>query len=186
MPELENVTRRFVRNIGSLGTTIYAIPHEDVLTFPALPAVDADMADAAKLVGDLVPRDGKGFIKLRATMDTPGIIGEKQGETDGISFKQKLQFFIAALDDINLGFSAKAMNRGWVFMLKDPNRDQWYCLGNEVFAAEAETGEDAGTGVGTVNRAGIAYNYYSVGYAPAYIYEGAAPTTMLLEDESGS
>lgn len=185
--ELESVTRRYKRNIGSISTIIYAIPHEDVQTFPALPAVDADMKDAAKMVGNLVPKDGKGFIKLRATMDTPGIVGEKQGEMDGISFKQKLAFLIAGLDDANLGFCAKALNSGWVFIGVDPNRaDQLFILGNEVFAAEAETGEDAGTGNATADRAGINYNYYSVGYAPVYLYTGTHPKDMLLEDESGS
>lgn len=188
MSDLRNIIDRPKFNMGSVSTLIYHCPSDDIETWPTVPVETADMVDAAKLVGNYAPVSGKGFVKFRVTMDTSGITYEDQGETDGMSFKQILSFFLAGLSTKRLGFAAMTLNRGGVFIVKNPNKSEWYAIGTEQFPAERQAGEGGGTGNTVAARAGVSYSFYSYANCPIYIYQGTAPTAMMHPDadESGS
>lgn len=188
MGDLRNITDRAKYNMGGVSTLIYHCPSDDIATWPTVPDEDANMEDAAVLVGSYAPVSGKGFVKFRVTMDTSGITAEDVGEIDGMSFMQKLEFFLASLSKKRLGFAAMTLNRGGVFLVQNPNKNEWYAIGTEKFPAERVKAETGGTGKAIADRAGVSFAFQSPANVPIYIYEGTAPTAMMHPDadESGS
>jgi hypothetical protein len=140
-------------NMGGLTQTVIFGLWDDVAAWPTAPVAPADVEANAAWVGDVVMKAGKKAFTFYSTDDTAEMQVNLVGETDGLSFEQKLMVFNPGLKKKLLGFIAAAKNEN-LFLIAQDNEGQYYLLGDSKRAAKMAPGDGIGTGKATADRKG--------------------------------
>jgi len=98
------------------------IPLADILTLPTVTQADptstGTFTDLVKITGDIVLKTGKQLLSIYLTDESGQMSDELQGELDGKSFKNNLEFLHPGDGDEIRGFTAWAKNSNLVFIVK--------------------------------------------------------------------
>ena len=144
------------------------------------PTGSGNVAELAKVTGDIVMDLGKDFQKIYGTLETVMVKDEQVGERDGKSWKTTFELFFSDINPEILGSLALLNNTRTVWIIKDQNGRK-RLLGRQV--AVQLDGVEVGTGTKFEDRRGCKISGYCQGNTPAPIFEG---TVKLTGSTSGS
>jgi hypothetical protein len=169
------------QNMGGLLTRAYAIPLVDVD-----PAALPDLTAVGKLtiVGNIVPKAGKGFYELYSTPEKNKIDDTTVGEIDGKSKEHMYEFFFPGSEPECDEFEAQAMNDQWVLVIPD-TRGRKRIIGlcrldpaSVELSADLPAyliGSSGTTGAARADLAGKTFQFQAkAAHAPLY-YSGTTP-----------
>lgn len=166
-------------NTGGVQQNIYFARLADIETLPE-PIVNDSTASGSfsQLVtinANIVMKAGKTFFKMYCTLETAGIKSDTQGELDGKSFKNELEFFHPGSQAEALGFAQWAKNSSLIFLV--PELDGTVrLLGNNAYPAKMES-SPFDTGKKTSDRKGGTFKFMSVRKGPAPIFSAQVRLT---------
>lgn len=161
-------------NMGGIVETIIFGYHDEVATWPDLPAATEtalDLEQAGALKGDVVMANGCKAYKFSFTDNTGSFTIKLQGETGGESFLEELTIVSARIRKKLLGFMNAAKGRKLFFIVEDNNGVK-YLMGDRrrgaILASDSD-GASTGTGATERNQTSLKFQYN----APrALAYEG--------------
>jgi hypothetical protein len=172
-----DLTKTTIENPGGCATEWHWAFWDEILTFPALPAIDAvgDPDTKALLTGSYIMKTGKQFYKGYGTLDTVSIDDESVGPYDSKSWKNIFKCDHPAVKKLLAGWLRMVQNRTIVIIAKDGSGTM-RVVGNELFGANLADGKaSTGAKVEDGNKASLTFESY--GPCPAPIYTGTIPLT---------
>ena len=123
-------------------SAIYYADHGDVLTWPTPtsgdPTAAVDFDTLVTIPGDIIMDVGKEFKKIYLTRETGEHRFEQQGEYDGKSFKQVLEFLHPGSKAAVDGFASWAGNANAVFILIDKEGNK-FLFGSQYEPAKSQS-----------------------------------------------
>ena len=170
-------------NTSGLAVDIYVAKIDDILTLPEPVLNDSTgsgkFADLVTISGDIQMKPGKYFRKIQAIIETAKLDGTLQGEMDGKSSLNRLDFTLAGNKADALGFQQWAKNGSLVFIVQDQDGKK-RILGHRAYPAKFVEGVGT-TGAASTERKQITFAFQSV-------RKGAAPyfTGRVLVNGVGS
>lgn len=117
-------------NMGGLTQRLWYAPKADFLSIKTVIAVPVTVDDLVKITTAHTFKTGKCFKVMYITRDKGKVMGEPQGDTDGKSFKQKLESFYPGSDPSMHGFAAMCKN------------DQFICLAEQADGSVLQVGTE--------------------------------------------
>lgn len=137
------------------------VPLADIDTLPTVvqadPTATGSFADLVKVVGDIVLKTGKNLLSIYLTDETGQISDELQGELDGKSFKNMLEFLHPGDSDEIRGFTAYAKNSNFIFIVKTKEGKN-YLFGSALSPAKMVTAPGS-TGKAPADRKGRTFSF---------------------------
>ncbi|MFZ4413891.1 MAG: hypothetical protein ACOYOV_12475 [Bacteroidales bacterium] len=175
---MADLTKQSIENPGGCAQEWYWAFWDDILTFPALPLIDAANAEVstmASLTGVFVMKTGKKFWKGYGTLDTVSVEDEMVGPYDSKSFKNIFKCEHPSVRALLAGWLRVVANKSMVIIAEDANGNM-RVVGNDRFAASmSESKSSTGAKVEDGNKSTLAFESYNV--CPAPIYTGVVPLT---------
>lgn len=148
--------------------------HNQVTTFPTLPAPDTEGATYSSVVTVTTPfifQAGKGFAKVKVQVETGELKTELVGNTGNKKDKQTLDFFVPKTDKQTLGYLRLHKNSPQVFIVTDKDGSKRQLGSKECPAYIVEA--NGTSGKGPEDERGVSFSV--VTYAPVIFYEAAIP-----------
>lgn len=105
----------------------------------------ASTADRITIADDHTFLVGKGFVKLRGTVNTGKLIAELTGERDGHGMNIKSEIFIHGQDKEKALFVRLAKNDEFITLIKDNNTGEYIQVGTYDIPVEIKGNFDSGT-----------------------------------------
>ncbi|MEH0153673.1 hypothetical protein V6R21_17680 [Limibacter armeniacum] len=157
---------------------------EDIVTLPVPvsdePAyVDNLLSDLVTITGDIVFANTVGFTRVYGTIETLKLDGESQGEFDGMSKLNSIEFLHPGSKGEMLGFDQYTQNGNFIILVREMD-GQTRMLGHRGYPAKRVSGGVATTGAASADRRGNTFNFQSARKGPAPIFMG----TVKLSDDS--
>lgn len=161
-----------VRNMGSLGRTIYYCRVSECANIPAIKAEASDMDDIAIISDNITFNTGFGWKKMHATQDTGMLECAPQGDIDGVSFRNAVTFNHPGNKAAALGFVSKVANTDLLLLVFDAEGNK-RLVGSELYPAKYDPGA-AGitTGQTAADKKGLTMAFFANSPVPAVHYEG--------------
>lgn len=161
-------------NTAGIGQFIWYASIEDIETLPQ-PVVDNSIADGdlASLVtigSNIIMKSGKVFRRIYVTIETGGITATGQGEFDGKSFINALEFTHPGNEATVMGFQQWSKNASLVFLVQEQDGNI-RILGHRAYPAKA-VDVSGTTGVKTADLKANMFKFQSVRKGPAPIFTG--------------
>lgn len=160
-------------NPGGLEVIGYIIPIADLADpIPSLKAHStiANNTDATVLQGSFTPKQGKNFIEVYRTMDTPEVRSEMVGELDGKTYQHVMDGFIPGMDENVEAFGRMIASTKLIAIAVTVDGKR-KVVGSKAFPAYANE-VNMTTGKATSDRRGITFSLMSRGMGPAPFYNG--------------
>lgn len=155
------------------------IPLSDILTLPSVVTADptgsGSFSDLVKVTGDLVLKAGKQLLSIYLTDETGQVMDEMQGELDGKSFKNTLEFLHPGESDEIRGFTAWAKNSNLIFIVKT-KEDKNYLFGSALSPAKMVTAPGT-TGKAPADRKGRTFTFKFDASYPTPTFTGKVQIT---------
>lgn len=124
---------------------VAAFYHDDVRTWPTEPEAPATLAEAGKLVGDLILKEGKRASLITLPQNKGSFAITEQGEMGGMSHQYELSLFQNGITPEMLGLMGATKNAKMGFVVVDSN-GQMYLMGDKDVGAMRDKGDGATTG----------------------------------------
>ncbi|MDJ1500468.1 hypothetical protein [Xanthocytophaga agilis] len=166
-------------NTSGVGQYIYVAKEKEILVLP-LPdqddssAATGSLADLVTITRDIEMLPGKDFKRIYVTLETGELKHDAQGELDGMSFLNQLDFFMPGSRAEVLGFAQWAKNSSLIFLI--PELDgQIRMLGHRAYPAKMIPASGT-TGKASADRKGSNFSFKSVRKGPAPIFAGRVKT----------
>jgi len=162
-------------NTAGIGMTIKVAKLADIQTL-AKPDVDDSTAEGSleqlvTISGNHVMKAGKSFRDIYVTLETGKLDHESQGEIDGMSFLNKLEFLIPGSKEKSLGFAQWAKNSSLIFLI--PEQDgKIRQLGHRLYPAKMISAPGS-TGQKSADRKATTFTFQSARKGPAPIFKGS-------------
>lgn len=154
-------------NMGGYKNRVLFIPACSVSEIPTLPAEVTESVDLVTAAGSFTFNElGDEPIFIYATDKTVTLTAENQGETDGQSFVQQVEFFHPGSKAEVAAFSRKVNNTPGYIILEDPNGDQ-YMVGSKGLPANIKPSFSGGTD--RADRKGFAFTGEADSFSPFVI-----------------
>ena len=136
---LLNITEAPAENLAGLDNIVYIGLVADAASIPVKHAVDVllDPTVWVNLATPPVMKTGKKMVSIRVTPDSIKFDADGQGELDGKSIKNKLEFSIPGLTDENLALVSATNNADLFFIFS--HNGQYHLMGNKERPANAES-----------------------------------------------
>lgn len=170
-------------NMGGIVPKVLFGYHEDVSSWPALPAATGSpaslsMENAGKLTTALVMKGGKAAFYFDFTDEVGSFSIAPQGDKGNISFLYQLNIINKRIRALILGFMNAAKNRKMFFLVQD-NNGTWYLMGDSRRGAMlvASDGATTGTAATDANQTALTFQYVS---PRALTYEIATDPMAIL------
>jgi hypothetical protein len=161
-------------NTAGVAQYIYGAPVSYFDTIPDViqpdPTGSGSLSDLVTIKDNYVLKSGKDLIKLYVTLETGKLDSETQGEFDGMSFLNKLEFLIPGSTPTALGFARLAKNGSWIWFV--PLIDgQKRVVGHRNYPAKLVSAPHT-TGQKSADRKAGTYTFQSAWSGPAPIFTG--------------
>lgn len=161
-------------NTSGLTQDILVAKLEDILTLPEPVLNDSTgngkFEDLVTITSDIQMKPGKYFRTIQAILETVKLDGTPQGEMDGKSLLNRLDFILAGNKAAALGFQQWCKNSSLVFLVKELDGNV-RILGHKLYPAKLVEGPGT-TGAASTERKQIAFAFQSVRKGPAPIFKG--------------
>jgi hypothetical protein len=166
-------------NTSGIQTKLLVAKMSDILTFPK-PVLDDSTGDGefenlVTITGNFVMKPYKKFIELYVTLETGELKHESQGELDGISFLNQLEFLIPGSKKQVLGFTQWAKNSSLCFIVTEADGQQ-RVLGHPGYPAKMVSAPGT-TGKAPADRKSSTFTFKSSRKGPAPVFEGKIDLT---------
>lgn len=149
---------------GVVQSIIYGY-HDDVATWPDLPAPTADDAEmtfeqAGAWDGDVVMKTGCRAYQLTFTDESGELTITDQGEAGGLSCKYELSIIRAKMSKVIFGFENATRGRKLFLIVTDKNGNH-YLMGDSLNAAHKVAADASSTGKAPteLNRTPLKFDY---------------------------
>ncbi len=161
-------------NTSGIGQYIFVAKIEDIAVLP-VPVLDdstgtGTFADLVTITQNIVMLAGKSFHKIYVTLEAGELKSETQGELDGISFLNQLEFFHPGSQAEVLGFAQWAKNSSLVFLVPEVD-GAIRLLGHRAYPAKMVSSPFT-TGKASADRKGGTFTFKSSRKGPAPIFTG--------------
>jgi hypothetical protein len=172
-------------NMGGMAVEVLFAPLDYFAVIKKLKTTTAP-GDSVTIDGSHTFKDGYGFHKAFATIESVKKMLESQGEIAGRSKKAKAEFFYPGTSKAAAEFDRQAQNDEFIFLFKDPNTGKRLQLGSEDYPAIVSANYDSATPASgrkgfaftaEANQLGMQFYEGDIELAPEYGSSGA-------EDES--
>lgn len=174
--DLDVVEGRY--NMGGIEQYSWYGLRSQIATMPACAQTDptgsGNVAELAKVTGDIVMDNGKDFQKIYGTLETAMVKDTQVGERDGKSWRTEFELLFSDITPEMLGSLSLLNNSRTVWLVKDQN-SRTRILGHQV-AVQLE-GVEVNTGQKFADRRGVTIKGYCQGNTPAPIFEGRVKLT---------
>lgn len=166
-------------NTAGIQQYIYAAPFAWIQTLPK-PIVDdstgsGEFADLVTITDNIVMKAGRAFKKIYVTLEAGELKSELQGEMDGKSFLNSVEFFMPGSKAEVEGFRQWAKNSSLIFLVPEVD-GQVRMLGHAGYPAKLVTNPGT-TGKETSSRKGSTFTFQSARKGPAPIFKGKVDLT---------
>jgi len=161
-------------NSAGIQSAIYVAKLADISVLP-VPILDdstgdGDFADLVTIEEDIEMELFKSFKQIYVTLETGQLDSKAQGEFDGMSFSNELEFLIPGSDPSALGFGQWAKNSSLIFLVPEVD-GRVRLFGHRGFPAKMANA-DGTTGKKAADRKGITYKFRTSRKGPAPIFTG--------------
>lgn len=161
-------------NTSGLAQQIYVMKLSDIQTLPN-PVLDdstgnGTFEDLVTITGNIQMKPGKYARKIDVILESAKLDGTPQGEMDGKSFLNRIDFVVAGNKKNALGFKQWVKNGSVIIICKDLDGNK-RILGHSLYPAKFVEGVDT-TGAASTERKQSAFAFQSVRKGPAPYFEG--------------
>jgi len=162
-------------NTAGIGLYIMFAKLSDIATLPT-PIVDdstknGSFANLVTIAGNIVMKTGKVFRKIYVTLETGKLDHESQGDIDGHSFLNKVEFLIPGSKAEALGFAQWAKNSSLIMLVQEQDSTV-RMLGHALYPAKMISAPGT-TGQKSADRKSTTFTFQSARKGPAPIFTGS-------------
>jgi len=162
------------KNIPGIHQDVYAIPKEDIVAWPTLPAVSVtSIGELVTYVGSFTLAATAKFKKIGVISDKSNIDGKSQGSKPSKTFLNQIVMQHPGAGADASAFAMQANNDDLVYLAKD-NGGKFRVIGNEMFPTNTEA--DQKLGGSPTDEMGTTMTVTVTDIAPALFYEGEIVT----------
>lgn len=161
-------------NTAGIGQYIYYCKESDIDVLPTVvqpdPTQSGSLEDLVTITDNIVMKPGKKFNKIYVTLETGKLDSESQGEIDGVSYLNKLEFLVPGSEDKTLGLQAYAKNASLIFIVPELDGKK-RMLGYRAYPAKMISAPGT-TGQKAADRKAVTFTFQSAGPIPSPIFKG--------------
>lgn len=166
-------------NTAGLGQKLWYASIDDIETLPA-PVVDdsvatGDLASLVTISDNIIMKPGKRFFSMYATIETGGLTSTPQGEFDGKSFVNALEFTHPGSAPQAEGFKQWSKNSSLIWLVQEQD-GAIRILGHRAYPAKFVDGTGT-TGVKTADLKANMFKFQSVRKGSAPFFTGKVVTS---------
>lgn len=161
-------------NTAGIGMYIMFAKLSDIATLPK-PDVDdstgtGSLESLVTISGNIIMKTGKVFKKIYVTLETGKLDHESQGEIDGMSFLNKVEFLVPGSKALALGLAQWAKNSSLILLIQEQDGTA-RMLGHSLYPAKMISAPGT-TGQKTADRKATTFTFQSARKGPAPIFKG--------------
>lgn len=158
-------------NIPGISRDVYAIPKNDIVTWPKLPAaVTTKMGELVTYPGSFVLATPAKFRKINILPEKSNLDGKSQGSKPSKTFLNQFVGHYPGTDAEASAFAMQANNDDLVFLVKENNKGLYRVFGNEMFETNVEVEQKIGGN--PTDEMGTTLTVTVTDLAPGLFYHG--------------